>query len=67
MRKASVDGNTDLMCQIDIIVFHSLFDPVEHKTDKAVFIKIGNKAPVFFRNTGAFCFFFYNISKSEVR
>lgn len=39
MRKASVDGNTDLMCQIDIIVFHSLFDPVEHKTDKAVFIK----------------------------
>ena len=41
-----MDGNTDLMCQIDIIVFHSLFDPVEHKTDKAVFIKIGNKAPI---------------------
>lgn len=61
MRKASVDGNTDLMCQIDIIVLHSLFDPVEHKTDKAVFIKIGNKTPVFFGNTGAFCFFLYNI------
>ena len=51
----------DLMCQIDIIVFHSLFDPVEHKADKAVFIKIGNKAPVFFRNTGAVRFFLYNI------
>ena len=53
MRKTSADGNADLTCQIDVIVFHSLFDPVEHKADKAVFIKISDKASVFFGNSGS--------------
>lgn len=39
----SVHGHADIMYDFFIIFFHALFDPVEHKTDKAVFVKFCNK------------------------
>ena len=46
----SVHGNADIMYDFFIIFFHAMFDPVEHKTDKAVFVKFCNKFLCMFRD-----------------
>ena len=46
----SMHGYTDIMYNLFVIFFHSLLDPVEHKSDKAVFIKFSNKFLRIFRD-----------------
>ena len=66
IRNASMNRNTDFLCNQTVIIFHPLFDPVQHDSYETVLIKISDKAPVFLRNFRTGSLFFYH-SHNEIR
>ena len=43
-----------------VIHFHSVFDPVEHDTGKAILIEICDKTLIRLGDAGSLCFFLYD-------
>ena len=52
----AVQRDTHSVCNLCVILFHSLANPVKHDTDKPIFVKIGNKTFFFFSNLKSFGF-----------
>ena len=62
----AVQCSTHSVRNLCIILFHSLANPVKHDTDKAIFIKIGNKTFFLLGNVKSFGFFLHDTHKQIV-